>query len=158
MNYRKATDENIDCIFHIVQNTITAIYPKYYPRQVVDFFCELHSRENILKDIENGNTGILLDNNQIVGTGSHDGNHITRVYVLPEFQGRGYGSYIMQSLEDEIAKKYNSVLLDSSLPASHLYESRGYHTIEHKKWPVKNGVILVYEIMEKVLTGKKGDA
>ena len=29
----------------------------------------------------------------MVGTGSRDGNHITRVYVLPEFQGKGYGSF-----------------------------------------------------------------
>lgn len=55
----------------------------------MDFFCELHNRENIAKDIENGNVGILLVDGQIVGTGSYDGNHITRVYVLPEFQSKG---------------------------------------------------------------------
>ena len=89
--------------------------------------------------------------NQIVGTGSHEDNHITRVYVLPEFQGKGYGSFIMQCLEDTISKKYNAVLLDASLPASHLYEQRGYHTIRHEKWNVENDVVLVYEVMEKEL-------
>ncbi|MBO5293477.1 MAG: GNAT family N-acetyltransferase [Lachnospiraceae bacterium] len=151
MEYRKATDENIDCVCDIVQITVRTIYPKYYPGEVVDFFCELHSRENIAKDIETGNAGILVVDHQIVGTGSHDGNHITRVYVLPEFQGKGYGSFIMQCLEDEIAAKYNTVQLDASLPASHLYEQRGYRTMKHEKWPVKNGVVLVYEVMEKEL-------
>ncbi len=152
MEYIKATTDNIDCIFEIVQNTVIAIYPKYYPGEVVDFFCALHNRENIARDVENGNVGILLsDDKKIIGTGSHEGNHITRVYVLPEFQGMGYGSYIMQSLEEEIGANYHTVQLDASLPASMLYEHRGYRTIKHEKWAVENDVILVYEIMEKCL-------
>lgn len=154
MEYIKATCENADSVFAIVQNTVTAIYPKYYPQEVVDFFCEFHNMENVAKDIENGKVGILLENDQIVGTGSHDGNHITRVYVLPEFQGKGYGSFMMQCLEDEISVKYDTVLLDASLPASHLYERRGYHTIRHEKRVVENDVVLVYEVMEKTLSGK----
>lgn len=152
MEYIKATKENLDFVFEIVQNTVKTIYPKYYPKEVVKFFCELHNRENIAKDIENGNVGILLVDGQIVGTGSHDGNHITRVYVLPAFQGKGYGTFIMQSLEDEISVKYDKVLLDASLLASHLYERRGYRTIQHEKWSVENDVVLVYEIMEKALS------
>lgn len=157
MEYIKAINKNVDDVFEIVQKTVTTIYPKYYPKEVVDFFCELHNRENIAKDIENGNVGILVVNDQIVGTGSYDGNHITRVYVLPEFQGKGYGSFIMQCVEDEISVKHHTVLLDASLPASHLYEQRGYHTIKHERWPVENDVILVYEVMEKMLPEKETD-
>lgn len=154
MEYIEAKEENLDFVFEIVQNTVKTIYPKYYPKEVVDFFCELHSRENIAKDIESGKAGILLVDEQIVGTGSHDGNHITRVYVLPEFQGKGYGSFIMQCLEDEISGKCDKVLLDASLPASQLYERRGYRTIRHEKWFVENDVVLVYEVMEKELSTK----
>lgn len=151
MEYIKATEENIDCVFNIVQKTVRCIYPKYYPKEVVDFFCELHNRENIAKDIKSQNVEILVVDNQIVGTGSHKDNHITRVYVLPEFQGKGYGSFIMQCLEDKISQDYPMALLDASLPACRLYEQRGYHTVKHEKWPVKNSVVLVYEIMEKAL-------
>lgn len=38
-------------------------------------FCELHSRENIIKDIETENTYILLENEEIIGTGTKNGNH-----------------------------------------------------------------------------------
>ena len=156
MEYIKATEEYTEQIYNLVQNTITTIYPKYYPKEVVDFFCEHHSIENIIKDIESGSVGILLNKNTlneniIVGTGSYKDNHITRVYVAPEFQGQGYGSYIMQCLENEIGLKYDAVYLDASLPASHLYEKRGYKTIKHDRWEVENGVVLVYEIMEKQL-------
>lgn len=151
MEYRKALEKHIDRVFNIVQNTVTTIYPKYYPKEVVDFFCQLHSRENIIKDIKNENVGILVVDNQIVGTGSHEENHITRVYVLPEFQGKGYGSFIMQCLEDTISRQYHTALLDASLPASHLYEQRGYRTMKHEKWNVEHDVVLVYEVMEKEL-------
>ena len=63
----------------------------------------------------------------------------------------GYGTYLMQSIEQEIAKNYSKVSLDASLPAVHLYESLGYRTVSHEKYPVDNDAILVYEIMEKEL-------
>lgn len=151
MEYRKATLLESESIYELVQDTIKCVYPKYYPKEVVDFFCEHHSRENIVRDIEKGVVGILTDNERMVGTGCYQDNHITRVYVLPEFQGRGYGSFIMQQLEDTIAQDYDNVYLDASLPASRLYEKRGYQTIRHERWNVENGVVLVYEIMEKNL-------
>lgn len=151
MKYITATNNDLDTIYTLVQNTIKTIYPKYYPMEVVDFFCNHHSRENIAKDIENGVVGILMVDETMIGTGSYNDNHITRVYVNPDFQKKGYGSYIMQCLEDIISASHDTVYLDASLPASHLYESRGYKTIEHNKWNVENGRVLVYEVMEKTL-------
>lgn len=151
MEYLHAKRENIEEIYQLVRDTVTTIYPKYYPKEVVDFFCELHSRKNILKDIENGLVGMLVDNGQLVGTGSYKENHITRVYVSPKFQRQGYGSFIMQTLEDEIALDYADAELDASLPACHMYEKRGYVTQKHEKWDVENGVVLVYEVMRKKL-------
>ena len=63
----------------------------------------------------------------------------------------------MECLEADIAKNHESVELDASLPASHLYEKRGYKTVKHEKWSVENGVVLVYEIMEKPFAGANTD-
>lgn len=153
MKYIKAARKNIEEIYELVRDTITTIYPKYYPQEVVNFFCDLHSRANILKDIDNGTVGVLEKDGQIIGTGSYSANHITRVYVNPRFQGQGYGSYIMQMLENEIALQHEYVCLDASLPASHMYEKRGYITKKHAKWICENDVVLVYEIMQKKLNG-----
>lgn len=150
-DYIKATEKDEERIFELVQNTIRAIYPKYYPQEVVTFFCELHNRAAICEDIRKGYVGILVEGQQLVGTGSCQDDHITRVYVAPEYQGQGYGSYIMHCLEKEISRKYAAACLDASLPASHMYEKRGYQTIRHEKYSVENGVTLVYEVMEKDL-------
>ena len=54
MEYFKASEEHAEQIYNLVQNTITAVYPRYYPEAVVDFFCSLHNRTNISRDIEDG--------------------------------------------------------------------------------------------------------
>ena len=152
MKYIKATEQDIEQITALVQETIKTIYPKYYPKEVVDFFSELHCFENIRKDVEDGRVGILKADNEIVGTGCFKENHITRVYVKPSAQRKGYGSYIMECLEKEISLQYDTVNLDASLPACCLYEKRGYKTVKHERWNVANGVVLVYEIMEKQIS------
>ena len=151
MKYIKADEQLHSEICNLVQQTIKAIYPRYYPKEVVDFFCELHSLDNIREDIDNEKVYALFDNDVLVGTGCFLDNHITRVYVLPEYQGKGYGTYIIKQLENEIKKKYDSAVLDASLPAVMLYEKLGYKTVNHNKYPLKNDVALIYEVMEKNL-------
>lgn len=151
MEYLTATAEMADTIYNILHTTIRTVYPKYYPNEVADFFCQHHSREHILEGIASGNMGVLIDGNIIIGTGCYNGNHITGVYVLPNYQKQGYGSKIMDYLEVEISKKYDTALLDASLSAVCLYEYRGYKTVGHGIYELQNDVKLVYEIMEKKL-------
>lgn len=152
MNYIQASSEHLETIYRLTQDTIRSIYPSYYPKEVVDFFCSHHSREAIQSDIENKNVWILFVNDTIVGTGSRDENHINRVFVIPDFQGNGYGSFIMQQLENKIGEVYDEVLLDASLCAIQLYEKRGYSTVNYEKTAVENGSILVYIVMKKELS------
>ncbi|MDE6742274.1 MAG: GNAT family N-acetyltransferase [Lachnospiraceae bacterium] len=159
MKYITATSHMADAIYDVLLTTIKTIYPYYYPAEVVDFFCRHHSKEHILEGIASGNMGVLMDNDVIVGTGCYDGNHIAGVYVLPSRQNRGCGSYIMNCLEAEIAKEYDTVTLDASLSAVFLYEHRGYKTVGHGIYELENGVKLVYEVMDKRLdSARYGDS
>lgn len=151
MEYIPATAEHIDGIRRVMQTTISAVYPKYYPAEVVEFFLQLHSEEHVREGVESGNMGVLIDDDAVVGVGCADGNHITSVYVLPEYQGRGFGSLILDCLEERIAREHDTAVLDASLPAVMLYEHRGYKTTGHGALDVGNDVKLVYEIMEKRL-------
>ncbi len=151
MIYKLAKVEDLQAVYDIVQHTIKTIYPKYYPAEVVDFFCEHHSREAIAKDIEKGHVSVLKIDGNIVATGCFVDNHITRVYVLPEYQKKGYGTFIIKNMEALISEKYEKAYLDASLPAVALYDKLGFATIKHERYPVENGVILAYEVMEKEL-------
>ncbi len=149
IQYRKATLDEAERVCYIVQHTKDEIYPDYYTKAVVDFFGRLHSIDSIVKDIEAGRISVLIKGGEIIGTGSHTENHITRVYVLPEFQGRGYGSHIMNEWENEILSKYDYCELDASLPACIFYENRGFKTVKHVKYDIGNGAFMIYEIMRK---------
>ena len=149
MIYELAKTEDLQSVYDVVQHTIKTIYPKYYPTEVVDFFCEHHSKDAIAKDIENGYVSVLKIDGNNVATGCFVDNHITRVYVFPEYQKRGYGTLIMKNIEAQIRENYNKAYLDASLPAAALYEKLGFSTVKHERYPVENGVILAYEVMEK---------
>lgn len=154
MEYITAKAHMTDAIHNILHTTIRTVYPKYYPQEVVDFFCKHHSKEHISEGIASGNMGVLTDKDIIIGTGCYDGNHITGVYVLPDYQKQGYGSKIMDCLEAEISKEYDTVFLEASLAAVRLYEHRGYKTVGHGIYELDNEVKLVYEIMMKKLKVK----
>ena len=100
MKYELATIKELRAVYDIVQHTIKTVYPKFYPAEVVNFFCNLHSMDAIRNDIENGYVSVLKIDGKIVATGCFVDNHITRVYVLPEHQKKGYGTFIMKSIED----------------------------------------------------------
>ena len=151
MRYITASADMADTVRNILHTTIKTVYPKYYPQEVVDFFCAHHSLEHVKEGIATGNMGVLTDGDIIVGTGCHFENQITGVYVLPGYQKKGYGTMIMDELEKTISKTHDTVLLDASLAAVFLYEHRGYKTIGHGSYDLEGGVKLVYEIMEKKL-------
>ena len=151
MDYVTAAPVMAEEIHKVLQTTIQTVYPRYYPKEVVDFFCRLHSKTRILEGIASGNVGVLREDGVIVGTGCFDQNHITGVYVLPHYQGRGFGSHILKCLEAEIRADYETSRLDASIPAVCLYERRGYHSVGNGVYGLENGVMLVYEMMEKKL-------
>ncbi len=151
MKYVTAIQAHADDIRRVLQTTIQSIYPKYYPAEVADFFCSLHSLDHVREGIASGNMGVLIEDGKVIGTGCFDGNHITGVYVLPTFQGKGCGSMIIDHLENLIGKDHETVVLDASLPAASLYEHRGYRTVGHGIIDLENGVKLVFEKMEKRL-------
>lgn len=111
--------------------------------EVVDFFCGHHSEDALEKDIKNGYVSVLKIDGTIVATGCFVDDHITRVYVLPEHQKKGYGTFIMKNIEEQIGEKFDKAYLDASLPVAALYEKLGFVNVMHERYPVENGVILV---------------
>ena len=149
--YRLAKEEEACTIAQLVKNAITQTYPHYYPENIIDFFLTLHQEGAILKDIQEHKVFVLYDHGTLVATGTLNKASITRVYVHPFFQRGGYGTYVMDCLEERARKRYDTIQLDASLPAVMMYEKRGYQTITHDCCIVNAKTTLVYEIMEKVL-------
>ena len=156
MIIRKAQMEDTQQIFNLTQETIRSAYKNAYIQYEIDFFCNLHSKENIANDVAKGIVYILFDRDEVLATATLEGNHVMRVFVEKSRMGQGFGSKIMDFVEGEIAKNYDEIVLDTSLVAKEFYLRRGYVYVYSDTLEIQHGNILKYDIMKKVLTvGKK---
>ena len=150
LQIQKADTLDVTTIETITQTTIWKIYPRYYPQGAVDFFAEHHNPDNILKDIQHGHVFLCYDDNrQAIGTVTIKENEVSRLFVLPEHQGQGYGSAMLDFAEKLILEKYPRVCLDASFPAKEIYLKRGYVIIEAHSILCRNGDYLCYDVMVK---------
>jgi len=136
----------------LVYQTIDCCYADFYCREAVKFFKEWHCDDKILKNAREGYTIILEQEKKIIGTGTLIGNEIVRVFVDPAFQKCGFGTLIMQKLEEKaLSEGVNIVKLDASLPSKKFYDLLGYVTLEKTFLEVENNKRLDYYKMQKSL-------
>ena len=145
----QAMPGDFDRVRDITIKTIRNIYPKYYPKGAVDYFCFYHSDDNIIKDIKNGYVYLSKIGNDYVGTITVKNNHVYRLFILPAFQHMGHGRALMDFAEDKIFQTFNTVKLDASFPAKHIYLKRGYKETGYYVVDTPNGDKLCYDTMEK---------
>ncbi len=148
----QAKPEDLQTVSDIVQTTIAEVYPHYYPAGAVQFFQEHHSRAHIEKDLADGAVYLLYDGEFPLATLTINDNEINRLFVLPEQQGRGHGTKLMEFAEAKIAAQYPEAVLCSSFAAQELYMKRGYTVDRYWKIPCENGDFLCYYTMKKTLS------
>ena len=148
---RAAKETDFDSVKDITQTTIWSVYPKYYPSGAVQFFFNHHSDDRIRADIVAGIVFLIEVDGTAIGTVTVADNEINRLFVLPDFQRKGYGRELMDFAEEIIRKKHDHIILDASLPAKQIYLKRGYVTAKYNMIETENGDYLCYDVMEKHL-------
>jgi GNAT superfamily N-acetyltransferase len=152
---RDYEERDLESLEYVVHRTIKESYNKFYTPEAIKYFLELHSKENMEKDIPNGRTLVLQLKDKIIATGSIVENEIKRVFILPEYQGRGYGRRIMEMLEKiALDNGIRRVKLCASLPSKDFYLTLGYTILKFTHLPVENDKKLEYYDMEKDLAGR----
>jgi len=144
-----AQPKDADIVFQITQVTINTVYPKYYPAGAVEFFSQHHSMDRIVSNIADGNVYLLTVDGKPVGTVTVSGNHINRLFVLPDCQHQGYGKALMDFAEEKIFSSFDTIELDASFPAKKIYLKRGYSEVEYNVIDAPNGDYLCYDVMRK---------
>jgi len=104
--------------------------------------------DNISSDIEKECVYLFKVNDDYVGTASIKGNEICRLFVLPEWQGQGFGSRIMDFAESKIFETSETIILDASFSAQEMYLKRGYKQKGYHKICTDNGDYLCYSEMQ----------
>lgn len=134
----KETDQ--EAIYQLIQATIDNCYPSFYPPRAVAFFKHHHSREAIAQRLQCELVLVAKEAGRIIGTGSLVGSEISGLFVLPDSQGCGVGSALMEELESQaIQRDIEVVELDVSLPSRIFYNHLGYASFEKRSTDVGGG-------------------
>lgn len=154
MNIRLAEIKDLELVQAITYETIKEIYPRYYPQGAIEFFLAHHSTKDIKADIEAGIVFVIDIDETAVGTVTVKVPEINRLFVLPQYQGQGYGGKLLKFSEQIIAKKSEKIELCSSFPAKEIYLKRGYKEISSHSILTESGDFLCYDLMEKRTNNK----
>ena len=147
---RQATTSDFDSVKKITQETIHEVYPKYYPAGAVRAFSGHHADENIMRDINAGIVYLIVTDDGVpAGTVTLTDNEVDRLFVLPEYQGRGYGRALLDFAEERIAEAYDVIILHASLAAKSIYLKRGYREVDYITLDTGYGDFLCADVMEK---------
>lgn len=156
MIIRKAKISDLNQVESICSKTIKDIFPHYYPHGVVEFLLKFHNSQNISDDIQSDKVFLCFDDeNQCVGTLTIENNEIHRLFVLPQYQGYGYGQALLKYAEEIILKSYDRILLEASFPAKKWYLKKGYHVVEYQELKVDHDDVFCWDVMIKKINNEK---
>lgn len=150
MRIKQAALPDLGIVENITNITISEIYPHYYPPGAVKFFLQHHSEQNICSDIKKKRVFLLIDTEEnTVGTVTIKENEICRLFVLPQYQGNGYGTRMLDFAEKSILQHYPEIELAASFPAKGLYIKRGYKEDGFHMISTEYNDVLCYDVMIK---------
>lgn len=149
---RSFRTKDLPAVQKLIFRTIDVSYAKTYSPSAMGHFRNHHADEEILGDAQQGYMVILEKCEEVIGTGTLINGKITRMYVAPENQGRGFGRQIVNLLEQHAKTQgLESIFLYSSVVAKPFYESLGYHIEAEKSAQMQDGEHLEYFEMTKHL-------
>lgn len=135
----------------LIHKTISDCYPKIYAPEVVNFFLDYHSLEEIKRRQSIGLMVVLIENKVLLGTGFLVDDELGGAYIHPDHQGKGMGTAIIKYLVDEARKLgLKRVWMDATPLAQPLYTKLGFNIVSPMVQMVDN-VPLNYFKMDMVL-------
>lgn len=122
--------------------------PDYSP-EIIREMLELYSPAGLLEQAPGEHLYVVCDGDRIAGCGgiaaymgSRTESILVTVFVLPEYQGRGVGRKIMETLErDEYFLRADRVVIHSSITARDFYLKLGYGYQDGVSEPDEEGCI-----------------
>lgn len=134
MNIRRFKEADAEAVSALVIKTITISNTKDYPADLMEELVKSQQPENILERAGWTHFYVVENNETIIGCGSigpfwgkEDESGLFTIFVLPEYQGKGVGRLIMETLEkDEYFLRAKRIEIPSSITGCQFYRKFGY--------------------------------
>ena len=145
MNIRRFQNSDAEEVSALIIKTIRISNTKDYPAELMEEVVKSQQPENIIERAGWTHFYVAVDGSSIIGCGAigpywgkEDESSLFTIFVLPEYQGKGIGRLIIETLEkDEYFLRAKRIEIPSSITACDFYKKFGY---DHK-----NGIAEVDE-------------
>jgi len=136
---------------YLIDEVTDYTYKSLIPKEGYEYFkSTMWSLDILKKDAREGHTIVVKDQDKIIGTGTIVGNYISKIYIKPDYHGRGIGKLIMKCLEKKARSNgIKTIFLASNLSAEKFYKKLGYETQGNKDESTPDGYIFKLSWMKK---------
>ena len=132
---RKFQEEDAEEVSALIAKTLKTINIKDYSSEYIENDIKKLSPSNIIERSKWMNFYVICDEGIIIGCGAigsywgkEDESSLFNIFVLPEYQGKGIGRKIIETLEqDELLLRAKRVEIPASITACEFYRKMGYN-------------------------------
>ena len=135
MMIRRFEESDAEAVSQLIRTTMEISNRKDYPEEMMDDLIRSETPEHVLGQAGWTHMYVVLDREKIVGCGAigpywgrEDESCLFTIFVLPEYQGKGVGRQIMETLEqDEFFLRAKRIEIPASITGVPFYLRMGYH-------------------------------
>ncbi len=137
MTIELVKDNEFEKVHKVIKSSVKKSFPIYYPQGSIDYVIESLSPEKLKSRAAWAHFYVVKIEGEIVGCGaigpywdSETESSLFNIFVSGEYQGRGIGKKLIETLEnDEYGKRASRSEIPASMVAIPFYKKMGY---EHK--------------------------
>ena len=131
---RRFEAEDAEEVSALIAETLRTVNSRDYPKEYIEANVRSHSPKVLTERAEQGHAYVVCDGERIVGCGTIAGywgseteSILLTIFVLPAHQGRGIGTLIIRTLEqDTFFLRAKRVEIPASITAVGFYQKMGY--------------------------------
>ncbi|MBR6880131.1 MAG: GNAT family N-acetyltransferase [Lachnospiraceae bacterium] len=135
MEIRRFQEQDAKEVSDLIRKTILISNTKDYPKDIMDLLIETETPEHVLQRASWTHFYVVIDSGKIIGCGAigpfwgkEDESSLFTIFVLPEYQGKGIGRAIIDTLEkDEYFLRAKRIEIPASITGVPFYLKMGYH-------------------------------
>lgn len=132
---RKFQEEDAQEVSELISNTLRTTNIKDYSLEYIENDIKKLSSSNIIERSKWTHFYVICNEGIIIGCGAigsywgkEDESSLFNIFVLPEYQGKGVGRKIIETLEqDEFFLRAKRVEVPASITACEFYKKMGYN-------------------------------
>lgn len=135
MNIRPFEQTDAVAVSELIRNTIRISNVKDYPIELMERLIESQTPQHVIERASWTHFYVVQQHKKIIGCGAigpywgkEDESSLFTIFVLPEYQGKGIGRAIIDTLENDIYfLRARRIEIPASITGVPFYLKMGYH-------------------------------